>query len=149
MTNKAKIKGSRWEYDAVNILNERMKGSCWKRVPGSGAIGTTMGETLLTGDIIGDTSLPRNFRGECKVGYGNKTDSDAKSFTLKKAWLDKIAMEARNSYRFPVLLCKFDGVHSGVKQFAVLDIDDFVEIVNLYSELKKELEVRDESMGRT
>ena len=38
---KSKDKGSRWERDAVKILNDSYYGT-WKRVPGSGAFGTIL-----------------------------------------------------------------------------------------------------------
>lgn len=130
MVNKAKIKGSAWERDLVEKLNEIISNSDWKRIPSSGAMGTSLGEPLLTGDVKGVVhGFPKPFKAECKVGYGGD-----KQFTIKKEWLDKIKQEANNSYSIPFLAGKFSDARSGVKQFIVLDIDTFAYLLNLISE---------------
>lgn len=135
--NKSKIKGSRFEHDAVEILTALIENSRWKRIAGSGAIGTSLGEPLLTGDVKGEIgSYPKKFRVECKVGYS----SGQKQFTLKKEWLDKIAMEAGQTYSLPFLIGKFDNARAGVKTFIVMDTNVFAEIMNDYTELKEQLD---------
>ncbi len=134
MTNKAKAKGTRWENEVVDLLNNKVDASEWKRIVGSGAIGTVMDEPLLTGDVKGDvTSFYKKFRGECKVGYGGE-----KQFTLKKEWLDKIKLEAQNTNSIPFLVGKFLGSRSGVRHFVVLDLEVFVELLNEYTSLKED-----------
>ena len=140
MTTKQKRKGSTWEHDVVQLLNKEMKDSLWKRVPGSGSMGTTLGEGSLTGDVVGITCLPKKFRGECKVGYDKSTTKEDKSQRVQKLWLDKIKKEALSTYSIPILFGKFNNVHTGVKSFAILDIEDFIELINEYGELKKENE---------
>lgn len=144
MTNKAKIKGSKFEHDAVIILNKSIDGANFRRVPGSGAIGTTLGESLLTGDIKGNVeNFPKQFKVECKAGYNTSTNKEVKQFTLKKEWLDKIWSEAQAAYALPILMGKFDNARSGTRVFVVMDIDVFSEIINRYTLLQKELLERD------
>jgi len=130
-----KSKGTGWERDAVKLLNNLIPDSTWKRVAGSGAIGTIAIEPLLCGDIVGEIEgFPRKFRVEAKVGYGG-----AKQFALKKEWLDKIAMEAYNTYSMPFLIGKFSGAREGIRAFVVLDVDTFADLLNQITKLQKEL----------
>lgn len=136
MVNKQKIKGSRFEKDIEKTLINLIPDSTWKRVPGSGALGTLVGENELTGDISGRVpGFPKRFRGECKTGYSNKSDGEAKSFSLKKLWLDKIKKEAQGTYSFPVLFGHFENARTGVKSFAVMDLEDFALMMNLFKEM--------------
>lgn len=126
---KTKIKGAAFEAAAVDLLTEKIKGSSWKRVPLSGAMGTILNEPSLLGDVTGFVEpLGASFRVECKVGYGGKTQ-----FTLKKEWLDKIKVEGALSYSLPILLGKFSGARDGTRVFVVMDIDTFSEIINRVS----------------
>lgn len=144
MTNPNKIKGSSFERLAVDILNELIKDSEWKRIPGSGAIGTSLGEPLLTADVVGKVkSIPKKFKVECKVGYNPSTDKEVKSFSLKKEWLDKVKEEALGSYSVPMLMGKFSGARSGVKVFAVLDVEDFAAIINHITDLQEALDKKE------
>lgn len=128
--NKQKVKGTAFENLAVDLLNEKVKKSKWKRVPGSGALGTILDEPLLTSDIKGKVdSIPQEFDVEAKVGYGGKTQ-----FALKKEWLDKINKEAEANFGIPMLVGKFLGAREGVKVFVVLDIDVFAKLINTITE---------------
>jgi hypothetical protein len=90
----------------------------------------------LTGDINGKVEgFYKGFKIEAKTGYGKG------QMGIKKEWLDKIRLEADTAYAIPVLLGKFTDIRSGVKYFAVMDIDTFVEILNYTSDLKKELDL--------
>lgn len=141
MTNKAKVVGSNWEHDLAEILEKGIDNSKWKRIPGSGAIGTNLGEPLLTGDVKGEVeNYPKKFRVECKAGYNSSTDKEVKQFTLKKEWLDKIVAEAEASHAIPMLAGKFSGARSGVKHFIVLPIKVFIEMINEYTATKDELD---------
>ncbi len=140
MSSKSKNKGSGFERDAVNLLNDKIKDAVFKRIPGSGAIGTTMVEPLLTGDISGSVEgFPMTFKIEAKVGYNSSTNKEVKQFTLKKEWLDKVKMQAANNYSFPALIGKFGNVRNGVSTFVVLDITEFAYLVNQITELQRQL----------
>jgi len=129
MSNKDK--GSNFEREVVEILSKQIENSTWKRVPGSGAIGTYMGESLLCGDVIGEIEgYPKKFRVECKTGYNNSVNKEVKQFTLKKEWLDKIRKEANNTYSLPFLVGRFSNARSGAKVFVVMDLDAFTFLVN-------------------
>ena len=139
MTNKQKIKGSAFERLAVDILNRLVKKSSWKRIPGSGAIGTILNEPLLMSDITGEMdALPKKFSGEAKVGYGGATQ-----FALKKLWLDKVKQEADANFRVPFLIGKFSGAREGVKVFVVLDVETFAELMNMITDLSDALKEKE------
>lgn len=128
MVNPNKIKGDSWERDLVKILQENLSGT-FKRIPGSGALGTRLNEGRLSGDVVGKVDgFPKEIRVECKVGYGGKSQ-----LTIKKEWLDKIGDEARNTYAIPLLAAKFSGARSGVKHMVIMDLETFIEIMNGYS----------------
>lgn len=137
MTNPMKRKGSDFERQAVEILNTLVEDAEFKRIPGSGAIGTSLVEPLLTSDIVGKVnSIPKKFKIECKAGYNTSKDTTVKQFTLKKEWLDKVNMEAQASYSIPMLMGKFSGAREGTKVFVVLDVDVFAQIINEITRLK-------------
>lgn len=139
MVNKNKIKGSTFERDIVKILNEKVRAGVFKRIPGSGALGTILGEGLLTADVTGRIhGLPKDLKIECKVGYGG-----SEQLTLKREWLNKVKMEAEQTYSMPVLIGKFSGARGsdGVQIFTVMDINIFIEIMNLLSDLQHELDL--------
>ena len=138
MVNKAKIKGSRWEHDLVEMLKEKVGGSKVKRIAGSGAIGTSLNEPLLQGDVVAKfIGFPSTFRIECKTGYGGDTQ-----LTVKREWLNKIKEEASSSNSIPVLACKFAGARKsdGVQYFVALDIETFCGIINYVDDLKMEFD---------
>ncbi len=146
MSSPQKIKGAGFERLAVEILNTLIEGAEFKKVPGSGALGTSLFEPLLTADVVGKVnSIPKKFKVECKVGYNNSAGKAVKQFTLKKEWLDKVKMEADASFSIPMLMGKFDNVREGVKVFAVLDIEDFASIINHITLLQKELDLEKKS----
>lgn len=128
-----KRKGSQWERDATKILMNLLPESVWKRVPGSGAIGTIMGEPLLAGDISGHIpSIGRTFRAEAKVGYGG-----AKQLAVKREWLEKIREEAKGTQSIPMLICKFSGAHGTSKQFVAFDFQAFAELIEQVDKLHR------------
>lgn len=141
MTFKAKQKGNNFEHDVVELLNANLKGGNFRRIPGSGAMGTAMDEPLLTGDVSGKIEgLPLRFKIECKVGYNTSTNKEVKQFTLKKEWLDKIGDEANAALSIPLLIGKFTGARKGVKEFVVTDFDVFCYLLNELARLRKELD---------
>lgn len=140
MSNPSKIKGSNFERDVAEILTRLIKKSIWRRVAGSGAIGTIMFEPLLNSDVKGRVeSIPQEFKVECKVGYNSSKDKAVKQFTLKKEWLDKIAQEASNVFGIPILVGKFLGAREGTKVFVTMDVEVFAGLVNRVTELHEEL----------
>lgn len=136
MPNPQKRKGSDFERLAVEILNASIKDSQWKRIPGSGAIGTILDEPMLTSDIIGTVkSIPKRFKLEAKVGYGGATQ-----FALKKEWLDKIKAEADATFSIPLLIGKFSGAREGVKVFVTMDVETFASIINHITLLQEQID---------
>lgn len=125
----SKDKGKRWERDATKLLEEKLGGN-WRRIPGSGAIGTIINEPKLTGDISGRVRyIPRNFKFDAKVGYGG-----SKQMAVKRIWLEKIKEEADQEYAIPALICKFSGSRSEMKHFIVMDIDTFAQLMSYTEE---------------
>lgn len=136
MPFKNKVKGTTFERFAVELLNELVKDSEWKRIPGSGALGTALGEPLLTADIVGKVDkIPKRFKVEAKVGYGG-----AKQFILKKEWLDKVSEEAKGTFSTPVLIGKFSGAREGVKVFTVMDVEVFAALLNHITMLQETID---------
>jgi hypothetical protein len=144
---KGKDKGSQWEMDAVKILSSRIKNSEFKRIAGSGAFGTALGEPILTGDIRGTIQgFPLRLKIEAKCGYGGE-----KQFALKREWINKIRAEAKDNLSFPLVMGKFSGARKsdGTQHFVVLDIDDFIYLIEHIQKLNKEIEDKiNESMER-
>jgi Holliday junction resolvase len=136
MVNKNKIKGSTFERELVEDLNKDIKNGSFKRVPGSGAIGTTMNEPSLTADVVGKMpGFSKRFKIECKAGYGGK-----EQFTIKREWLEKIKMEAGKDYSFPMLAGKFIGARNS-KYFFVLEYADMLYLLDLIQDLQKEIDI--------
>lgn len=147
----SKRKGSTFETEAVKILNNLINDSTWKRIPMSGAIGTRLKIPILSGDLIGKVEgFPKEFKIDTKVGYNNsRGDVEVKQLTVKKEWLDKIQEEADGTYSTPFVLCKFDNVKKGCKYFVCIDLEIFSDILNEYTDLKKEMELLYDELGRT
>ena len=131
--NAQKRKGSDWERELVKILNKAIQNGTFKRVPGSGAMGTYLEEPALYSDIKGKViGLEKPIKIEAKVGYGG-----SKQLTLKKEWLDKIALEASRTYSIPFLIGRFSGSRSGVENFVVMDLQIFIDLMNTISDLSE------------
>lgn len=134
----AKNKGSRFEKEVVDYLNKNLIECKFRKIPGSGAIGTVINEPFLKGDISGTVyGVPKKLKGECKVGYGGETQ-----LTVKREWINKIMEEASQDYALPFLTGKFSGARTrdGVQTFVILDIDTFIYLLNLITSLQKELD---------
>ncbi len=140
----SKDKGARWERDAVEILNNQYSHT-WKKVPGSGALGTILEIDELKADLVGRYYfLPFAFRGEAKTGYGG-----AKQLAVKREWLEKVRMQAEGAFlhEVPLLIAKFSGSRSDVRYFVIFDFDAFNDVLEatetLYNEnimLREKLE---------
>ncbi|KKM93427.1 hypothetical protein LCGC14_1208590 [marine sediment metagenome] len=134
--NKSKRKGTDWERGLVKLLNKKLILGAFKKVPGSGAMGTILKEPRLFGDVKGNVyGISRGLLGEAKVGYGG-----SKQLTLKKEWLDKIVEEAGASFSIPFLAGRFSGCRKGACNFVVLDLDTFCYLLNLVTELAQEID---------
>lgn len=134
MTINVRRKGSQWERDAAEILSNLLDGT-FKRIPGSGALGTQLDEPGLTADIVGSVrSIQEQFRIEAKVGYGGE-----KQFALKKEWLDKIKKEADAVYGIPLIIGKFSGSREGIKHFIVMDTETFGTLIRGFNDMYDEL----------
>lgn len=139
--SKQKRKGNDFERQIAEHLNSNLLDGHFKKIPSSGAIGTQLGESLLTGDLNGEIcGFPKKLKGECKSGYSNKSGAEARSLTLKKEWLDKIKEEADTNYRMPIFFGKFDNVRSGVCSFVTFDLETFVLLANHITKMKQELD---------
>ena len=147
MTVNQKRKGHDWERDAAKLLQSLINDSHWKRVAGSGAIGTIMNEPLLFSDVTGTVpGLSKSFRVDAKVGYGGH-----KQMALKREWIEKIREEAEGANGYPMIIGKFSGARGKSRQFVALDVDTFADIMNEIGEMNstiesllKKLETRDE-----
>jgi Holliday junction resolvase len=140
--NRQKAKGSGWERQLVEILNNNIKGAKFKRTPGSGGLGTVYSEASLTGDVVGRIeNFYKPLKFEAKIGYNNLAGKEVKSISLKKEWLDKVKEESVGNYSMPMLACKFDNVKSGVKYFVALDMETFIDFMNYITDMKKELDL--------
>jgi len=136
MPSYSKRKGAQFEMEAVKMLTLLIKDSEWKRVPGSGAMGTSLGIPLLFSDIVGKVkNFRQKFRVEAKAGYGG-----AQQFTMRKEWLDKILEEAKSTYSFPFLIGKYSGAREGSRVFVVLDVNIFASLINEYTDMQKRLD---------
>lgn len=139
MVNKRKQKGTTWERDFVNLLTDNIDKSKVKRLPSSGAMGTALGEPMLSSDVVAEfPGFQKKFRFECKTGYGGD-----KQLTVQKEWLNKIIQEAKDSYSIPAVACKFSGSRKseGVQYFLLLDFNTFCDIINYIGEIKEELDL--------
>lgn len=131
--NPNKDKGTRWEKESVELLNEDFPNT-WLRVPTSGAIGTIINLPMLKGDIRGKYDfLPFEFIGEAKVGYGGK------SMTIQKEWFDKVKEEAEESYGLPVVVLKFERSRTGVKHVIAMDFETWNHIMEVIEYLDEDL----------
>lgn len=147
--NKSKNKGDRFERQVVEILNTIVRGADFKRIPGSGALGTSLVEPLLTSDVTGKVKgISKSFKVECKDGYNSSKDKEVKQFTLKKEWLDKVRREADATYSIPLLMGKFSGAREGVKVFVAMDVEIFAQFVNHITKLQEHLDGQAENDSR-
>lgn len=131
----SKDKGARWERDAVKILNEQYPHT-WKKVPGSGAIGTILEIGELKADLVGRYHfLPFTLRGEAKTGYGGATQ-----LAVKREWLEKVRMQAEDAFlpEVPILIGKFSGSRSSVRYFMIMDFDAFHSLMFAFDDLYNE-----------
>lgn len=135
--NPNKVKGSRWEADLVKLLEPNAE--YVKRIPGSGAIGTNLKETKLTGDVVLKYKfLPKEFKLEAKTGYGGAT-----SMTIQRGWMAKIREEAHANNSIPAVSFKFRDVLAGDKESAkwiCFSLEDWNGMVSYLNEVFSDLD---------
>lgn len=130
--NRNKRKGSDFEREFVELIISNIYGSDAKRVPASGAMGTSLNEPLLEGDVKATfKGFNKPFRFECKARSG------ATQLAVKREWMNKIKKEAEHSYAYPAVACKLIGARKadGVKFFVVFDLDTFFELMEYVGDL--------------
>lgn len=126
-----KRSGTNFERQISKLLDKLSKYWKWKRVAGSGALGTNLHEPGLMGDVVGKSEfVPFNIKLEAKFGYGG-----AKQLTVKKEWLDKILKEAKLTNDLPALVARFKGARTGVEEFVCMDINTFVWLIDYLAEI--------------
>lgn len=107
MYNRSKVKGAIFERRAAKILTIHQ--GVWKRIPGSGSIGTNLKMSNLTGDLIGYYPwFTKSFKGESKVGYGT-----SKQMTFKREWFTKVREQSEVDNKYPAVIVKFNDVTGG------------------------------------
>jgi hypothetical protein len=127
-------KGKRWEREAANNLTKG-EGQ-WKRVPGSGALGSRIGDASLKGDAVGRYPWWRRpFRAEAKYGYGT-----SRQMQLQRAWVQKIRDQSKGSDSLPCLLLKFKNVTTGdpSAKLIVFDFETWNKMMDSLAELWEE-----------
>jgi Holliday junction resolvase len=137
MVNKNKIKGSKWERDAIKQLAPHARSA--KRIPGSGALGTILMESRLTSDgIVEYEFLPKPIKLEMKYGYGGSTQ-----MTIKREWMEKVRKEALQTGALSAVLLKFRDVTGGdieSSKWVCFSVEDWNRIVShlndLFSDMK-------------
>jgi len=128
-----KKKGSKWERDAVKLLNENFPHT-WKKIPMSGAAGTILDIAVLKPDLLGKYDhFDRVFAGEAKTGYGGATQ-----LTLKRKWFDKIAMQASEMFAVPMIFGKFSGSKSDTRYFVAMTFQAWDDLMNQVADLYEE-----------
>lgn len=127
MMVNSKDKGIRFERELKKVLEEKIPGSSWDRVPMSGAIGTIFNESSLDADVVGKVpGFPKKIKVEAKVGYSRSK----KSMTIKKEWIDKVVEKSKRDFSLPAVIVKFEGEREG-KYAVILDLDTFIELIYL------------------
>jgi Holliday junction resolvase len=137
LTSPSKRKGSRWERDVADLLSKYAESS--KRIPGSGALGTTLVDTRLTGDVtVKYPFFSKSFKGEAKYGYGGSTQ-----MTVKREWMEKIRKEAHDHGSIPFVTIKFKNVTGGdieSGKWICFSIEDWNELMRELTYLFEDFE---------
>jgi len=135
-------KGYQFELKTASLAGKR-----GKRIPRSGAIGTTEGIGKLCGDARWDLPwLQKTVAIECKHGY-SKEGERAKSMTIQKEWFDKHLEQSERGNFYPVfaMKLKFAAGKDGLTEYMLIPFPVMQTILkemeNLYLEVE---ELRDE-----
>ena len=131
--NKSKAKGSAFEHEFVEMLISSIYGADAKRIPASGAMGTSLNEPLLEGDV------KATFKGLNKpIRFELKARTGSTQLAVKREWMNKIKKEAEHSFAYPAVACKLIGARKadGVKFFVVFDFDTFCTLMEYIGKLE-------------
>ena len=147
MSSPSKNKGSRWEREAAKELSE--SGGDWKRIPGSGSLGSNLGISNLMGDLTGRYPwFKKLIKAENKVGYGT-----SKQITLKREWILKNREQANLDSKYPCLIFKFDDVTGGdlgSAKVIAFNIDTWNEMMSDIQDIYEQyLKLLEEEYNRT
>jgi hypothetical protein len=139
--NPAKRSGTYFEDKVANHFDEQARTTA-TRVSGSGAFGTMSKEPRLMGDVrIRWEQLDKPVLGECKFGYGGKTQ-----LTVKKEWVDKIVEEATAAGAYPALLFKFKGARGGNSKMICFTWTTWEDMMEYIGQRIDRLEVDNEKL---
>lgn len=136
MVNKNKRKGTRWERELASELEEHASKS--RRIPGSGALGTTLVDPRLTGDVFLTYEwLNKPIKVEAKYGYGT-----SKSMRIQREWMEKICEESEANNSLPMVAIKFRDVTTGHKsaKWICFSLEDWNNLAEYLNELFDDLE---------
>jgi hypothetical protein len=141
-------KGKAFEKETAEVA-----GKYGKRIPSSGAFGTTMGERALAGDV--KWVFPWSMGGgkevhiECKHGY-DRSKKEQKSMTIYREWFDKHLTQAKALDFVPMFAFKFKFTQqNGMSKFVLIPFPVMEKLIkdmeNMYLELE---ELRNEQAKR-
>lgn len=136
-TNKRK--GSDFERYIANTLKKEVKGSVWRRIPGSGALGTILHESSLQGDVfgfLGEGLEDFSFSIEAKYGYGGD-----KQITFKRDWIAQAKRSAESiiSNPIPVVVIRFKNAKKNGVVYC-FEQEDFIRLLRNIIKLRDEYE---------
>ena len=135
-----KKKGSKFERDLAKYMSSAGE---WKRVPGSGALGTITNTPSLFGDVYGKLhpDLPEfTFIVEAKHGYGGSTQ-----ITMKREWVDKaveytkkFASSGTGMVPYPLVVIKpnYARMDDSIVVIRLADFRDMlINIIRIYEDM--------------
>jgi hypothetical protein len=118
-------KGKEFERETAALA-----GKYGKRVPLSGAIGTTWGSQLAGDAIWKFPWLSKSINLESKHGYGGKK-KEQKSMTIYREWFTKHINQARALGFYPAWAMKFKfTMEDGLSKFVLIPFPVVREIMN-------------------
>ena len=110
-------------------ISKRQERRTAKKLGGKETIGS--GNKGQKGDVwAGDLEAGQQIMVECKATEG-------KQITLKLAWLTKLVKEAFQAGREPALVLTFNAMDFGAKDWAVIPLDRYQELLELEAAQKK------------
>ena len=133
-------KGKEFEKETAALA-----GKYGKRIPSSGAFGTTMGEKALAGDA--KWVFPFNMGGgnevhvECKHGY-DRSKKEQKSMTIYREWFEKHLNQSKAMDFVPMFAMKFKFTQqNGLSKFVLIPFPVMEKLIqdmeNMYLEIEE------------
>ena len=147
--NVVKRKGKAFERETAAVA-----GKYGKRIPMSGALGTSFGSKDLAGDV--EWKFPWDMGGgkeihvECKHGYDRTKREDQKSMTIYREWFEKHLTQAKALDFVPMFAMKFKFTQQdGLSKFILVPFPIMEKLIkdmeNMYLEIE---ELRSEQKRR-